>query len=413
MLRTSVVLCALLYVLYYILNPCVKHHTATLIVYVYSHHDNSTFSNLQYFVHEISSTGLYFIIIQGNEYVLPSLPNNAKYIYHDNVCYDWGTLGWFLLHSGHVALDDFALYIFINSSVRGPYIPTYVGSKKWVHMFTSMLDNNIKVVGPTISCESTGQSFGVYKQNPHVQSYALATDRIGLGIMLSAGAFTCRNDRWRTILFSELGSSAAVLNAGYNIASFVIRYRHVDWRNQSTWQCNAGISPLNADSFDGSTLQPLDCMFVKVKDTLVEARVDSAMNAIRYQDWTLNASTASIMSNKLLSMKSEKITQMRNTGPTCFDTAYYSLQNTGMGRNLDNARMKAWDHFVYFGQFEGRAFRYLSLGLRILDLINHAFFVAILFAGFVASTDSATMEYYLGIPPPTHKNELATEAYAV
>ena len=33
----------------------------------------------------------------------------------------------------------------------------------------------------------------------------------------------CYNDRWDAIWYAELGSSAAVLNAGYNIASLLHR----------------------------------------------------------------------------------------------------------------------------------------------------------------------------------------------
>ena len=34
----------------------------------------------------------------------------------------------------------------------------------------------------------------------------------------------CYNDRWDAIWYAELGSSAAILNAGYNIASILHRY---------------------------------------------------------------------------------------------------------------------------------------------------------------------------------------------
>ena len=46
-------------------------------------------------------------------------------------------------------------------------------------------------------------------------------------------------DRWNTIYFSELGSSAAVLDAGYNIDCLLVRYQGVDWRDKANWDCNA------------------------------------------------------------------------------------------------------------------------------------------------------------------------------
>jgi hypothetical protein len=35
--------------------------------------------------------------------------------------------------------------------------------------------------------------------------------------------FECHSDRWDAIWYSELGASAAILKAGYNLASFMIR----------------------------------------------------------------------------------------------------------------------------------------------------------------------------------------------
>lgn len=45
-------------------------------------------------------------------------------------------------------------------------------------------------------------------------------------------------DRWNTIYYSELGSSAAILDAGYNIACLMVRYQGVDWRDKDNWGCN-------------------------------------------------------------------------------------------------------------------------------------------------------------------------------
>ena len=53
------------------------------------------------------------------------LPGNARLLYHDNECYDWGTLGW-IMSAGMVDLEDYKYFIMINSSVRGPYAPPYL-----------------------------------------------------------------------------------------------------------------------------------------------------------------------------------------------------------------------------------------------------------------------------------------------
>ena len=38
---------------------------------------------------------------------------------------DWGTIGW-LLQNRKVDLWKYRYYIFLNSSVRGPYLPPYL-----------------------------------------------------------------------------------------------------------------------------------------------------------------------------------------------------------------------------------------------------------------------------------------------
>ena len=56
---------------------------------------------------------------------LPVLPPNARYTVHVNECYDWGTFGWFL-KTQNVDLTKYKHFIFLNSSVRGPFLPPYV-----------------------------------------------------------------------------------------------------------------------------------------------------------------------------------------------------------------------------------------------------------------------------------------------
>lgn len=55
---------------------------------------------------------------------LPGLPANARYLRHANKCYDWGTIGW-VFSSGQADPSRYKYFIFMNSSVRGPFIPPY------------------------------------------------------------------------------------------------------------------------------------------------------------------------------------------------------------------------------------------------------------------------------------------------
>ena len=66
----------------------------------------------------------------------------------------------------------------------------------------------------------------------------------GLKVLQDDGkVFACYDDMWDTIYHSEVGASRAVLNAGYTLDSLMLRYKGVDWRNQSNWGCNGECVP--------------------------------------------------------------------------------------------------------------------------------------------------------------------------
>jgi hypothetical protein len=102
------------------------------------------------------------------------------------------------------------------------------GRVHWTDVLISKLSATVKLVGPTINCGGSplhGDVNGVWRDNPHVQSYVVATDQVGLSILLKdEEVFQCHDNMWDTIYHSELGSSSAVLNAGYNIDSLMVRF---------------------------------------------------------------------------------------------------------------------------------------------------------------------------------------------
>lgn len=58
-----------------------------------------------------------------------------------------------------------------------------------------------------------------------MQSYVLAMDQAALQVLAQEGqVMQCHFDRWDAVYFGELGSSLAILNAGYNIDSFLVRW---------------------------------------------------------------------------------------------------------------------------------------------------------------------------------------------
>jgi hypothetical protein len=104
---------------------------------------------------------------------------NVLVLAKENECLDFG--GW------RYGLDwigwrgrGYRYFVFLNSSVRGPYVPLYVPRAiHWTTLFTQLIresgdgygDNNgpIKLVGMTINC---------HLHRPHVQSMLWVTDYV-------------------------------------------------------------------------------------------------------------------------------------------------------------------------------------------------------------------------------------------
>ena len=57
---------------------------------------------------------------------------------------------------------------------------TVQGKVAWHRLFTQRLSSDVLLVGPTVSCEGTPNRLNMseLRQNPHVQSFVLATNRV-------------------------------------------------------------------------------------------------------------------------------------------------------------------------------------------------------------------------------------------
>ncbi|GLI58416.1 hypothetical protein VaNZ11_000118 [Volvox africanus] len=347
-----------------------------LVLYSFAPTDPEFVRNLGYFVKEAiegDARSDYIIIVQESTEMLkvelPDLPRHARYVQHTNRCYDWGSYGW-LLFTGHVDPRRYKYFFFINCSVRGPFMPAYAQDRvHWTEPFVSRLVGDVKMVGPTISCEGSalnGDFRGKWRYNPHVQSYAVATDRVGLQVLLDDGrVFHCHNNRWNTIYYSELGSSTAILKAGYNIDCLMTKYQNIDWRNKLNWGCNSRSSPQSDLTYDGITLDPLEVMFVKVKDFLLQRNITYALKAAQYDLWLKNEPSRNVsllLSNKYaddeLSHKAPRILVTKARGSSCFDVEFYRQRNGDLTGAV-NPDTAAWQHYTFYGQFERRPHRFL------------------------------------------------------
>ncbi|CAF3403518.1 unnamed protein product [Rotaria sp. Silwood1] len=148
----------------------------------------------------------------------------------------------------------------MNASVRGPFFATYFDDELmwWFTVFTKRLNDEIKLVGSTISCE--------YKL--HVQSYLLATDQVGLSILTDdkSEVFNCKKDYDDAVFNGEIGASQLILHANYQIASLQTKYQD------------------NDKAIDGISHDPYELVFVKYKG-LPPFDTDLERRAFVYQKW--------------------------------------------------------------------------------------------------------------------------------
>jgi len=98
-----------------------------------------------------------------------------------------------------------------------------------------MLTAKTKLVGPSLNCEGAGDPdpFADYDLPaateqapwvPHVQSYAVATDADGLAqLMRHSAVFRCHEGRLDAIRAAEVGASAAMLAAGFDLDAFQLK----------------------------------------------------------------------------------------------------------------------------------------------------------------------------------------------
>jgi hypothetical protein len=264
-----------------------------LLIYIYAENSVYSLGNLNYFietaVRDTDPVDYYFILQQTNnqnldEGRLPKLPSNAHYIHHENKCFDYGTAGWFFskFTTGHpykgrtlpkdtnkIDLKKYKYFIFMNSSTRGPYFPPYylalvslyesrLGRKYyWYSIFTERITEKVKLVGPTISCEVS----------PHIQNYVVATDFIGLSVVMNSenehGVFDCHRNFAEEINFGEIGFTRKILAAGYMIDCLMTKYQKLNFSAPQNLNCNSKSNPHLNNGTDGISLDPYEIVFIK------------------------------------------------------------------------------------------------------------------------------------------------------
>ena len=215
----------------------------------------------------------YYFVLSGDSNVeLPRL-GNLRQIRAPNLNNDFGAFT-FALHSGQVPIQDYEFFIFVNSSVRGPYTPAY-SVHHWTSAFTRLLTADVGIAGSTICIPSPANLMASGFQSrhggtppfSHVQSMAFAMRRPVLEHLMTA-VLRERTEPMKksdVVADYEMLMSQTVIRQGLNIKCLLPEYNQIDYRLP-----HVDINP-TADNGDpqaeggyfGRTIHPFEAIFVK------------------------------------------------------------------------------------------------------------------------------------------------------
>src|SRR5439155_21004241 len=154
----------------------------------YAYYETShSIKNLEYFS-KIGITNnediLYVIIINGHKCSI-ELPNynNCIVLKKDNTGFDFGAHYFgiqYLKEKFKCDVNEFPYdyFIFLNAGVIGPFLPSYYPNDlHWINIFTSKINDHVKLIGTTIVCLPPYDSGGY---GPRIEGFCFGTDKIGL-----------------------------------------------------------------------------------------------------------------------------------------------------------------------------------------------------------------------------------------
>ena len=219
----------------------------------------------------------FYISISSPEHTL-DLPEhrNITYILCENRNLDFGGFSASLN-----SLADFEAYdacIFINCSVRGPFLPEYVGGD-WTDVFTRHLTGDVHLVGtgfsrvPEDSRLITHLPRGAYAP-PYdaLQTTAYALSREALKHLIAIGFYET-DATWtkdQVIALYEIRLSLEIRAQGWKIRCLLPTYGAGDG---ATLNLSArGGDPHQRRAFFSRTLSPLELIFVKTSRNMLSER---------------------------------------------------------------------------------------------------------------------------------------------
>ena len=248
-----------------------------LVIYHYYEKDQSYIDNFAHFLRFGYDSDLSYLIIVAGEYTIdfPAL-DNIQYLFTENKNFDYG--GYCEAVSTLSIWQKYDFYLFVNSSVRGPFAPACC-YQKWTDLFIDQLSADVGIVGTAISITPSQHSiakmyhekYGKIKRNNqflgHVQTTCYALSQQVLTHIIKAGFYETNEalNKDETVRDYEIRLSQLILDMGLNLRCMLPEYNQIDYR-----EAHGDLNPTSREgdsgfehSYFGRSAHPYESIFIK------------------------------------------------------------------------------------------------------------------------------------------------------
>ena len=249
-------------------------------MYAYYEKNDNYKENFKYFLDNVllkKNDIDYYIIINGNcTVVLPNETKNIKIIKRENIGFDFGA--WSHCVKKYIK-KNYDYYIFLNTSVKGPYPSDINWLDKFLDLFNTKT-GNVKLVGTSINVLDNFNNLGLdvnkckelYNYDgpyTHIQSMFFILDKEGFDLLYEEKFFddeeklNKNTDIWYIILNKEIKMSQILLKKGYNINAILTKYKDIDYTKITNNFNPSGTDPYVINGYFGNTITNEEAIFFK------------------------------------------------------------------------------------------------------------------------------------------------------
>ena len=275
-----------------------KAKNRVLVVYHYYEKDQSYIDNFSHFLRFAYQPDVEYVVVVAGSYSV-ELPRaeNITYFFATNQNFDFG--GYAQAIEALQFHTSYEYFIFVNSSVRGPFLPAYC-KKTWIENLLDHFDQDVGIVGTVISLTPSHhaiaklyhEKYGYLDRNrnilSHVQSTCYALPRSILCHLIATGFYEAAHSlsKDETVRDYEIRLSQILLEQGYNLKCLLPEYNTFDYRfldreiNPFSREGDSGFE----GSYFGRTVHPYEAMFIKTsRNTFSNEYLYQLANSMLFQ----------------------------------------------------------------------------------------------------------------------------------